>query len=223
MTETTVQIDGMMSIMDDAGVEKQIRRRDGVVKVDSNFLSGTATILYDEKRVALDDIKKLIQDCGYHCNGAALPEHVCEGVQQNGRLSAAKSEHHDHSVWVPPATQTKNEPPAKDAAMAGNHAGHDATKMPPGDKKAMAAGMGHGTGESMEEMVRGMRNRFFVTLFLTIPIYLYAPMFVNMTGPVREKFTKIAPQKLLLVNSAGCCCGMASGIHTFRDLKACYP
>ena len=46
MKETTVQIDGMMSIFDDAGVEKQIKHRDGVMKVDANFLSGTAAIAY---------------------------------------------------------------------------------------------------------------------------------------------------------------------------------
>ena len=49
----------MMSIFDDAGVEKQIKRRDGLVRVDANFLSGTATIVYDETRVAPDDIKTL--------------------------------------------------------------------------------------------------------------------------------------------------------------------
>ena len=38
MKETTVQIDGMMSIFDDAGVEKQIKRRDGVVRVDISYI-----------------------------------------------------------------------------------------------------------------------------------------------------------------------------------------
>jgi len=172
----------MMSIMDDAGVEKQIRRRDGVLKVDANFLSGTATVQYDEKRVALDDIKKLISECGYHCKGAALPAHVCEGYNRNGKLSAPTSEHQNPAAPVPLSPQPKTQPPAK-KAMAGDHTGHEAAKMP-GDKTAMADGMGHGTGESMEEMVRGMRNRLFVTLFLTIPIYLYAPMFVKMSGLV---------------------------------------
>jgi Cu2+-exporting ATPase len=60
--ETTVQIDGMMSIFDDAGVEKQINRRDGVVKVDANFLSGTATIVYDQARVSPDDINTFIAE-----------------------------------------------------------------------------------------------------------------------------------------------------------------
>ena len=52
MKETTVQIDGMMSIFDGAGIEKQIKQRDGVVKVAANFLSGTATVVYDETRAA---------------------------------------------------------------------------------------------------------------------------------------------------------------------------
>ena len=78
MKETTVQIDGMMSIFDDAGVEKQIKRRDGVMSVDANFLSGTATIVYDETRVAPDDINTFIAECGYHCRGEVVPAHVCE-------------------------------------------------------------------------------------------------------------------------------------------------
>jgi len=33
MKETKVQLDGIMFVFDDAGVEKQIKRHDGVVKV----------------------------------------------------------------------------------------------------------------------------------------------------------------------------------------------
>ena len=57
MKQTTVQVDGMMSIFDGAGIEKQIKRRDGVVRVDANFLSGTATIAFDETRVTPEDIR----------------------------------------------------------------------------------------------------------------------------------------------------------------------
>jgi copper chaperone CopZ len=138
MTETTVQIDGMMSILDDAGVEKQIRRRDGVLKVNANFLRGTPTIQYDEKRVALNDIEKLFSKCGYHCKGAALPAHVCEGDKRNEKPSAAPtSEHQDHAAPVPPEPKTQ---PRAWEAVAGDHTGHDAAKMP-GDKTAMAEGM----------------------------------------------------------------------------------
>lgn len=38
--------------------------------------------------------------------------------------------------------------------------------------------------KDIEGMARDMRNRLLVTLVLTIVIYLYAPMFVKLTGLV---------------------------------------
>ena len=52
------------------------------------------------------------------------------------------------------------------------------------DKAQVAREMGHGAGTDIEEMVRDMRNRLLVTLVLAIGIYLYAPMFINLTGLV---------------------------------------
>jgi hypothetical protein len=43
---TPEKIDGMMSMFDDAGVEKQIQDRDGVASVNAKILSGAATIIY---------------------------------------------------------------------------------------------------------------------------------------------------------------------------------
>jgi len=108
MKETTVQIDGMMSIFDDAGVEKQIMRRDGVVRVDANFLSGTATVVYDEARVAPGDIETFIAECGYHCRGEVVPAHVCAP----GKPPVANAK----AVTKPPATGVKVD----------DHAGHRA-------------------------------------------------------------------------------------------------
>ena len=205
MKETTVEIDGMMSIFDDAGVEKQIRRRDGVARVDANFLSGTATIVYDEARVAPDDINKFIAECGYHCGGEVVPAHICERGKSNGKPTVRTMEHQGHAVPLspmPPAIKpveaapappsvvkppeqkiTAEASPPASGAKAQDHADHKADEMSQG-KAAMAAEMGHGVGQSMDAVVHGMRNRFFVTLFLAILIYLYAPMFVKLTGLV---------------------------------------
>ena len=207
MKETTVQIDGMMSIFDDAGVEKQIKRRDGVVKVDANFLSGSATIVYDETRVAPDDIKRFIAACGYHCRGEVVSSHVCEPHKTNGTPTVRAMEHQGHAVPPPPSAikpvdETKagahppppvvKPPEAKvktatpqppSGAKAEDHAGHKAEAMS-ADKAEMAQEMGHGPGKDIEGMVRDMRNRLLVTLVLTILIYLYAPMFVKLTGLV---------------------------------------
>ena len=80
-----------------------------------------------------------------------------------------------------PAEEAATEPPS--GATAEDHADHEAGGMS-ADKAAMADEMGHGAGTDIEKMVRGMRNRLVVTLALTVAIYLYAPMFVKLTGLV---------------------------------------
>ena len=43
-------------------------------------------------------------------------------------------------------------------------------------KDEMAHEMGHGAGMDMQAMVRDMRNRFWVALAFTVPIFVYSPM-----------------------------------------------
>ncbi len=64
---------------------------------------------------------------------------------------------------------------------ASRHAGHE-TKGKTDETVDTAHGMGHGAGESMDDMVRGMRNRFVVSLVLACIVYLYDPMFGALTG-----------------------------------------
>lgn len=192
MKETTVQIDGMMIIFDGAGVEKQIKRRDGVARVDANFLNGTASVVYDETRVSPGDINTFVADCGYHCRGQVVPAHVCASGKPNTRLTVPSMEHQAHLVQ-PTATPPTAEPlkekvktdthPLTSPAKAEDHAGHKSGAMSP-DKAAMAHDMGHGSGKDIDGMVRDMRNRLIVTLVLTSLIYLYSPIFVKLTGLV---------------------------------------
>jgi len=87
-------------------------------------------------------------------------------------------------VVAPPEEKVKTEtPPPESGAKAEEHAGHKAEAMSTA-KAEMAEEMGHGAGKDIEGMVRDMRNRLLVTLVLTILIYLYAPMFVKLTGLV---------------------------------------
>jgi P-type Cu2+ transporter len=50
-------------------------------------------------------------------------------------------------------------------------------------KDAMAHEMGHGTGMDMQAMVRDMRNRFWICLVFTVPIFIYSPMGGMFTPP----------------------------------------
>ncbi|MEO8187310.1 MAG: ATPase P, partial [Burkholderiaceae bacterium] len=54
----------------------------------------------------------------------------------------------------------------------------DGKKAPiaqPSNTAEMAHEMGHG-GKDLPAMVRDMRNRFWICLIFTIPIFIYAPM-----------------------------------------------
>jgi len=55
------------------------------------------------------------------------------------------------------------------------HEGHAATGVQPAMSADMAHEMGHG-GKDLPAMVRDMRNRFWICLIFTVPIFIYAPM-----------------------------------------------
>ena len=90
----------------------------------------------------------------------------------------------------PKATASGPATPEPSAAAHGDHsahAGHAKPDAKPGEKPGakpsasatMSADMAHEMGHSggdMSAMVRDMRNRFWICLVFTIPIFIYAPM-----------------------------------------------
>ncbi len=69
--------------------------------------------------------------------------------------------------------------PAAAGTPTDAHAGHAGHKPTAGAAPAMSADMAHEMGHSggdMGAMVRDMRNRFWICLVFTIPIFIYAPM-----------------------------------------------
>ncbi len=63
-----------------------------------------------------------------------------------------------------------------------NHTTHgDDKKL--GKNDAAAHEMGHGAGKDLPSMVRDIRNRFFVTLAFSVPIFLFSPMGLPFNVP----------------------------------------
>ncbi len=80
------------------------------------------------------------------------------------------------STTVPAAS--KGAPPAHTGAGHTGHEGHEGHKAP-GAQSAMSSDMAHEMGHDgmdLPAMVRDMRNRFWICLIFTIPIFIYAPM-----------------------------------------------
>ena len=76
---------------------------------------------------------------------------------------------------VPKAPPVAPAVPKPAAAAAAGHEGHTAPGPQPAMSADMAHEMGHG-GKDLPAMVRDMRNRFWICLIFTVPIFVYAPM-----------------------------------------------
>ncbi|HEX9064871.1 MAG TPA: heavy metal translocating P-type ATPase [Streptosporangiaceae bacterium] len=53
-------------------------RRPGVLEVEVNAVSQTATVTFDPDRTSLAELRRWVTDCGYHCAGQSVPAHVCD-------------------------------------------------------------------------------------------------------------------------------------------------
>jgi Cu2+-exporting ATPase len=168
----------MLSVLDPQGVEKQLQRMPGVRTASVNIAAGTAVIEYDETITNIEALRAKIIDCGFHCRGEVLPHHICTATQI---ASLAVTEHVDsatqrvhHATVAPPRASDRP------AALGG-----PAVPTPVMSHDMMHE-MGHGAGVDMQAMVHDMRNRFWVALVFSIPIFLYSPMgtsFVSLKPP----------------------------------------
>jgi Cu2+-exporting ATPase len=168
MKTATLDAGGMSSMLDYRGVEKQLGRIPGVKQVTASIASNSATVEYDENVTNVAALKDKIEECGFHCAGRILPMHLCEPHSDHSAAPAKQAghEHHAHPMQAP----------------AGKH-----TPMPMShDMADMVHDMGHGAGMDMQAMVHDMRNRFWMALIFSIPIFLYSPMgmsFISLKPP----------------------------------------
>ncbi|MDO9196849.1 cation-translocating P-type ATPase [Rhodoferax sp.] len=165
-TTKNFEVGGLVSSMSALGVEKQLRHLPGVMAVQVNYVAGSASVTFDPDQTTPEAIRTAIEACGYHCGGEATPRHVCAPDLSRDKAHVHVQEHAEHAA---PGAQ----PAAPEHRM--DHGGMD----------AMAHEMGHGAGMDARGMARDMRNRFWICLAFTIPIFLYAPMGMN--------FIKLSP------------------------------
>ncbi|MBB5618064.1 Cu2+-exporting ATPase [Chryseoglobus frigidaquae] len=188
--------------------EAHLARQPGVLSVDANPVSQTATVTYDPQTTSVAHLQKWVIECGYHCAGQSVPDHICDPAHEPHE----HADHHDHAEHEGRAVSTGHDTPAghehphphpaadhadHSAMDAGAHAGHAPATEGGHDHGAQPAGrsaqdvMGHGGhhgGMSMAAMIRDMRNRFLFALIMSIPITLFSPIGREVLG-----FTVPAP------------------------------
>ena len=89
-----IEASGMLRASEKAVVDAAIGRRPGVLEVDANPVSQTATVVFDPEETSLEDLRGWVTDCGYHCAGQSVPEHVCDPMLLAGETSSDSHEGH---------------------------------------------------------------------------------------------------------------------------------
>ncbi len=163
-TTASLDFDATFDRLGHLGVEKQLRAQPGVTSVAANPAGPSVTVTFDEGRTSIETLRKVVEDCGFHCEGEALPRHVCSAHDGH---AAAMADHSGHGTG-----HGTGHGKGADSPAPATPSGHD----------AMAHEMGHGSGD-MQSMVRDMRNRFWVALVFTIPIFVWSPMGGMFTPP----------------------------------------
>jgi P-type Cu2+ transporter len=163
-----------------AVVEAVLGRRPGVERVEANPVSQTATVVFDPSQTSLADLRRWVEECGLHCAGQSVPNHICDPLMEP---DPPDGHHHETTIGTeaPPAGPDQHHREMA-AAFPGGHIGQAAPAE--GALRSPHETMGHGGhgGMSMEAMVADMRNRFLVAAIFSIPILLWSPIGREVLG-----------------------------------------
>jgi P-type Cu2+ transporter len=160
-----------------AVVEAVLGRRPGVERVEANPVAQTATVTYDAARTSLAELRRWVEDCGLHCAGQSVPEHICDPLLEPDPPDG-------HAAAAPPVDL---------------HTGHQAPAEEAGRSPHEMMGHGGHGAMSMAAMVADMRNRFLVAAVFSVPILLWSPIGREVLG-----FEVAAP--LGCATTSGRCC-----------------
>ncbi|WP_263730524.1 heavy metal translocating P-type ATPase [Cellulomonas sp. SG140] len=127
---TVLALEGLHWATSEPIVEKTLMQQAGVLAVEAHALSQTATVTFDPAVTSLAQLVGWVNACGYHCEGRAVPGHVCLPMAEPGVASTGGPDgHHEpgveerqgpHDVHRAPA------PPAEHGPHLGTpHAEHD--------------------------------------------------------------------------------------------------
>jgi P-type Cu2+ transporter len=93
MKTVTVEVGGLVSSLSAEGVRRRLAQLPGVHHADVNYVAGSATVHFDERQLSIEDLRRRIDECGYHCGGEMTPRHVCAPATGG---AAAHAEHAAH-------------------------------------------------------------------------------------------------------------------------------
>ena len=115
MKTATLDVGGMLSLLDYQAVENQLGSIPGVQRATASVASNSVTVEYDETVTSVAALKAKINECGFHCTGQIMPKHVCEPrpVDEHGMHIG----HTAHEPAAAPAAATAAVPMSHDSLV----------------------------------------------------------------------------------------------------------
>ncbi|MGI6871950.1 heavy metal translocating P-type ATPase [Amycolatopsis sp. 3B14] len=79
-----LDVSGLLRASEGNVVDARLRRQPGVLDVAANPVAQTATVTFDPSRASVAGLRRWVQECGYHCAGQSVPNHVCDPLEEPG-------------------------------------------------------------------------------------------------------------------------------------------
>ena len=119
--KAVLHVGGLHWASEKAVAESFLGRRPGVIAVDANPVAQTATVEFDPTKTSVTDLQQWVEQCGYHCAGESVPNHVCEPMKQPTAPESGHAGGHG-----PPAEALRS---AHEVMGHGGHAGMSMAAM----------------------------------------------------------------------------------------------
>lgn len=191
MKTSVIKVGDMLSVWSLDEVENRIGEVPGVESVTVNFAAESATVRYDETRVAVADIKSNVRELGLQRAKQAKDVPVAEDLHTDKHKDELDKSESDAAV-VSTGPKSKADIPA---ATLDSHAGHDQhddmasdASTPSADKqtdkaKQPAGHEGHENHDKHQGHSPAMfRDRFWLSLTVTVPVVIWSAHIQDLLG-----------------------------------------
>jgi P-type Cu2+ transporter len=112
--KAVLHVGGMYRGSEDAVVEAALARRPGVLAVEASAAAQSATVIYDPAVTSVAQLRRWVEQCGFHCAGRSVPGHICDPLMEQGD---------------PPAPADEAARRRAEQAHGDGHGGHTGTSM----------------------------------------------------------------------------------------------
>ena len=96
LNRTVVEVRGLHWATSKAVMEHVLLQRPGVAVVDANPVAQTASVSFDPSVTSVEQISGWIRDCGYHCRGESVPDHICYPMDETAPTAETRHDTAGH-------------------------------------------------------------------------------------------------------------------------------